>query len=240
MAGKIIRRCAIALAAWLPFFALWVLFAISFAHDPFSTIFITSLITMGTAGLLGIAVWQLCRRWPWPLGFNLNFYLLQVAFALLYAVVWIVAVDGLDALRRGSLAPGLWSLPVLARQLMTGIWFYTIFAGVFHAIHTRNRLHERETLTARAEAQAAAARLDAVRARLNPHFLFNALHTLAALVKFGPTRAEGAIERLGDMLRYTLKEDGRELVEFSEEYDFTRQYLAFEQLRYEERLRVDL
>ncbi len=87
---------------------------------------------------------------------------------------------------------------------------------------------------------AAAARLDAIRARLNPHFLFNALHTLAALVKLRPALAESAIERLGDMLRYTLKEDGRELVEFAEEYEFTRQYLAFEQLRYEDRLRVDL
>lgn len=47
--------------------------------------------------------------------------------------------------------------------------------------------------------------------------------------------AEGAIERLGDMLRYALKkEDGRELVEFSQEYEFTRQYLVFEELRYEE------
>src|SRR5262245_62670055 len=52
--------------------------------------------------------------------------------------------------------------------------------------------------------------------------------------------AEGAIERLGDMLRYALKEDGRGVVEFSEEYDFTRQYLAFEQLRYEDRLSVNL
>lgn len=240
MVAKIIRRCSIALAAWLPFFALWVLFAMSFARDPFSAIFVSSLITMGIAGLLGIAVWQLCRRWPWPLGFKLNFYLLHVMFALSYAAAWTIAVYGLDALRRGGPAPGLWSLPVLARQLMTGIWFYTIFAGVSYAIQTRSRLQEKETLTARAEAQAAAARLDAIRARLNPHFLFNALHTLAALVKFRPAMAERAIERLGDMLRYTLKEDGRELVEFSEEYDFTRQYLAFEQLRYEDRLKINL
>ena len=212
----------------------------SFARDPFSAIFVGSLITMGSAGLLGIAVWQLCRRWPWPLGFNLNFYLLHLFFALLYAAAWTLAVYGLDALRRGGAAPGLWSLPILARQLMTGIWFYTIFAGVSYAIQTRSRLHEKETLAARAEAQASAARLDAIRARLNPHFLFNALHTLAALVKFRPSMAEGAIERLGDMLRYTLKEDGRELVEFSEEYDFTRQYLAFEQLRYEDRLVIDM
>ena len=107
-------------------------------------------------------------------------------------------------------------------------------------MQTRQRLHEKETLAARAEALASAARLEALRARLNPHFLFNALHTLAAVVKFRPALAESAIERLGDMLRYTLKEDSRGLVEFSEEYDFTRQYLAFEQLRYEERLAVSL
>jgi LytS/YehU family sensor histidine kinase len=85
---------------------------------------------------------------------------------------------------------------------------------------------------------AAAARLEALRARLHPHFLFNALNTLSALVKFNPTAAETAIEHLGDMLRYALKEDGRALVGFSEEYEFTRLYLAFEQFRYEDRLRV--
>lgn len=240
MLSKVIRRCAIALAAWLPFFALWVLFAMSFARDPFTVIFISSLITMGSAGLLGIAVWQLCRRWPWPLGFNLNFYLLHLVLALLYAAAWIIAVDGLDAMRHLSPAPVFWSMAIVARQLVTGIWFYTIFAGVSYAIQTTSRLQEKETLAARAEAQAAAARLDAIRARLNPHFLFNALHTLAALVKFRPAMAEGAIERLGDMLRYTLKEDGRELVEFAEEYDFARKYLVFEHLRYEDRLKIDV
>ena len=107
-------------------------------------------------------------------------------------------------------------------------------------MQNRSRLHEQETHALRAETLAAAARLDAIRARLNPHFLFNALHTLSALVKFRPEIAEAAIERLGDLLRYTLREDGRELVEFSEAYGFMRQYLAFEQLRYEDRLKVNI
>jgi len=240
MIRKLIGRSAIVLAAWLPFFALWVLFALSFARDSFRTVFVASLITMGSAGLLGIAVWHTCRRWPWPFRFNLKFYSLHVVFALLYAGAWTIAVFAIESLRRGGLVPGFWSGPILARQLLIGFWFYAIFAGVSYAVQTRNRLHEKETLAARAEALAAAARLDAIRARLNPHFLFNALHTLSALSKFRPAVAEGAIERLGDLLRYTLKEDGRELVEFSEELDFTRQYLAFEQLRYEDRLKVDL
>jgi len=240
MFSTILRRCAIALAVWLPFFILWVLFALSLTRERSSVVFIASLIIMGSAGLLGIPVWYLCRRLPWPLGFNARFYLLHVLFALMYSGAWSVAIYCIESLRRGSHVSGFWTWPVMTRQLLTGLWCYTIFAGVSYAIQTRNRLHEKETFAARAEALAVAARLDAIRARLNPHFLFNALHTLAALVKFRPNLAEGAIERLGDMLRYTLKEDGREMVEFSEEFDFTREYLAFEQLRYEDRLKVDM
>jgi two-component system, LytTR family, sensor kinase len=241
MMRKAIKRYAIVLAAWLPFFAIWVLFAMSYAHYRLPNALVTSLISMGSASLLGIAVWHVCQRWPWPLRLGLKFYLLQIFIASAYSILWSVLIFGLESIRRGDSAlKDFWRSPFLGWQLLTGVWLYGLFAGVSYAVQTRNRLHEKETLAARAEALAAAARLDAIRARLHPHFLFNALHTLAALVKFRPTVAEGAIERLGDMLRYTLQEDGRELVEFSEEYDFTRQYLAFEQLRYEDRLKVDL
>src|SRR5215831_19974755 len=116
MLRKVISRCAIVLAAWLPFFALWVLFALSFARDSFRTVFVASLITMGSAGLLGIAVWHVCRRWPLPLRFNLKFYSLHVVFAVLYAAAWTIAVYGIDSLRRGSPVRGSWSGPILARQ----------------------------------------------------------------------------------------------------------------------------
>jgi signal transduction histidine kinase len=238
---RVFQRYAIGFAAWLPFFAIWVLFAMLYAHYSFRAALVASMISMGSASALGIAVWHVCQRWPWPLHLDLKFYFLQVLLASMYSFLWISAVYGLESLRRGTNPlQDLLKSQLLGWQLLTGVWLYGIFAGVSYAVQTRNRLHEKETLAARAEALAAAARLDAIRARLNPHFLFNALHTLAALVKFRPTTAEGAIERLGDMLRYTLKEDGRELVEFAEEYEFTRQYIAFEQLRYEDRLKVDL
>jgi two-component system LytT family sensor kinase len=228
------KRYAIVLAAWLPFFAIWVFFGISYGHYSLAVALIASLISMGSASLLGIVVWHVCRRLPWPLRMDLKFYFLQILFAVVYSLVWNISVYWLESVHRGTGGlQDLWKSPLLGWQLLTGVWIYGLFAGVSYAVQTRNRLHEKEML-------AAAARLDAIRARLNPHFLFNALHTLAALVKFRPAIAEGAIERLGDMLRYTLKEDGRELVEFSEEYEFTRQYIAFEQLRYEDRLKVNL
>jgi sensor histidine kinase YesM len=234
-----IRYGSIAIAAWLPFFAVWTLVAMSFGRVESRVVLVGSFITMATAGLLGIGVWFACRRWPWPLGFRLRFYLLQIGLAVVYGITWTAAVYLIEYLR-GAMGGTVVSSAAVVRQVLMGIWFYAVFAGISHTIQTRNRLNEKETLAARAEALASAARLEALRARLNPHFLFNALHTLSALVKFRPAMAESAIERLGDMLRYTLKEDGRGMVEFSEEYDFTRQYLAFEQLRYEDRLKVDL
>lgn len=229
----IARRYAIVLAAWLPFFAIWVLFAVVYAHYPLRSALVTSAISMGTASLLGIGVWHICRHYPWPLRMDVKFYLLHVFLGSAYSLVWNMAAYALEMVHRGEKLSGFWSSPLLGWELLTGVWIYGLFAGVSYAVETRKRLYEKERL-------AAAAQLDAIRARLNPHFLFNALHTLSALVKFRPALAEPAIERLGDMLRYTLKEDARELVEFSEEYEFTRQYLAFEQLRYEERLQVHM
>jgi two-component system, LytTR family, sensor kinase len=239
-----LTRIGLVLAAWLPFFAVWVLFAMTLSRASLREAIATSLISMGSVSLLAFAVWYVCQWWPWPLRINLAFYLAQIGFACAFSITWAIVTRVLDSIRLGmNPFAGLGAFvasPYLPWQLLTGIWLYGLFAGVSYAVQTRTHLHEKETLAMRAEALAAAARLDAIRARLNPHFLFNALHTLSALVRFRPEMAESAIERLGDMLRYTLKEDGRELVEFSEEYDFTRQYLAFEQLRYEDRLKIDL
>ena len=240
MIRNVVRRCALALAAWLPFFAVWFLIGLSSRRESVSLVLLDSLICMGSAGLLGIGVWYLCRRWPLPLGFDLQFYLCHVFIAVVYGIAFTAAICGLEFLLNPPAWQELWTRPALIRETLIGVWIYDIFACMFYAVQTRNRLHENETLVARAKELLTAARLDALRARLNPHFLFNALHTLSALVKFRPPMAESAIERLGDMLRYTLKEDGRALVEFSEEYDFTRQYLAFEQLRYDDRLKIDL
>jgi hypothetical protein len=238
MGRILIRRCLIGLAAWVPFFALWTAVAMSSGTVTLATALAGGVISMGSAGALGVLVWFACKRWPWPSEFQLGFYALQIVLAIAYAVVWTTAVFALESVRGSSDA--LWSWTAFGRTALLGIWFYAVLAGMFHAVQTRERLQEKETLAARAEALAAAARLEALRARLNPHFLFNTLHTLAAVVKFRPELAETAIERLGDMLRYTLKEDQRGLVEFGEEYEFTRQYLAFEQLRYEDRLTAHL
>ncbi|PXY19728.1 histidine kinase [Prauserella muralis] len=81
------------------------------------------------------------------------------------------------------------------------------------------------------------ARLDALRAQINPHFLFNTLNTIASKARTDPEEARQLLLRLSDFFRYAVRQD-RHLVEFGQEYFFVRTYLSLEQARYGERLQI--
>ena len=83
----------------------------------------------------------------------------------------------------------------------------------------------------------AEARLQALQARIRPHFLFNSLNAVLALMRRDPARAEGALEDLADLFRSVISE-ARQLVSLGDEIALTRQYLSLEQLRLGERLQV--
>lgn len=86
--------------------------------------------------------------------------------------------------------------------------------------------------------QATSAELQALRAQVNPHFLFNALNTIADLVIVDPPKAERAIEMLAETFRYVLMNHHRHMVSVGEELDFIGKYLAIEQVRFGARLTV--
>jgi two-component sensor histidine kinase len=100
----------------------------------------------------------------------------------------------------------------------------------------RRRQEEREQqlrwLASRAE-------LKALRAQINPHFLFNALSVIAGLVHYQPEKADEAIEQLAQVFRYTLRKSDKEWAPLCEEVDFVSAYLRIEQARFGERLQVE-
>ena len=81
-------------------------------------------------------------------------------------------------------------------------------------------------------------RLQALQARIHPHFLFNSLNTIASLIRRQPHQAEEAVEDLADLFRHTLN-DATARVPLAEELEITRRYLQIEQLRLGERLNVE-
>jgi LytS/YehU family sensor histidine kinase len=128
-------------------------------------------------------------------------------------------------------------------------WFYTTIpfgvgayfgmVGIEHAIRHHTAARAWEAQAAQAAAQLATARLAALESRLNPHFLFNALNTIAVLVRGGDTdSANRVVEQLSDLLRLTLARPGKSEVPLGEELHLVRRYLAVEQARFPDRLRL--
>ncbi|MCU0870467.1 MAG: histidine kinase [Burkholderiales bacterium] len=108
------------------------------------------------------------------------------------------------------------------------------FAGLVTAATLAGlQLRERALSPAIAEA-----RLQALAARIRPHFLFNSINAVLSLVRSDPRRAEAALEDMADLFR-VLMQDNRELVPLADEVALCRQYLDLEQLRLGDRLRVE-
>jgi LytS/YehU family sensor histidine kinase len=113
------------------------------------------------------------------------------------------------------------------------VWGLVIYGGLAQAARAQQRLHEQERAAAGAE-------LQALRAQLNPHFLFNTLHSLTQLAREDPLATEEALERFGALMRYVLEAGRRAAddVPLEEEIGFVRHYLALERLRFGDRLRI--
>jgi len=101
------------------------------------------------------------------------------------------------------------------------------------------RAVEGEAAAARAEGEAARAQLAALQAQMNPHFLFNALNTVASLVRSNPRSAEATVENLSDVLRRTLERTSQPIGTLADEIDYIKAYLAVEQERFGDRLNVE-
>jgi signal transduction histidine kinase len=114
------------------------------------------------------------------------------------------------------------------------------FSFLLENLQLRERRLEQEQRERELLANAQRAELKALRAQVNPHFLFNALNTIAGLVRVDPDRAERTIEQLADVFRFTLRRSDREWVRVEDEIEAVRAYLAIEQTRFRERLAVRL
>lgn len=224
--------------AWLAAALFWSLAAASSAGRSPLEAFPYGLLAMGSAALMGVAVWRLTNpvAWDWRAP---SFYASHAAALVIYSVVYASSFVWPDLIR-GEVAAGLAALrasPVLIWNLLMGSWLYLLVAGASYAVRAHRRIRAQDAAAAEARLLAQQAQLAALRAQLNPHFLFNALHSVGALVTSDPPRADTALECLGDLLRYALGTDDEVL--FAHEWKFTQDYLAFEQLRLGDRLSVD-
>jgi two-component system, LytTR family, sensor kinase len=113
---------------------------------------------------------------------------------------------------------------------------YAAFLGVLTLVRVQQRLRDREVIAAQLQRDAATARLEALGARLQPHFLFNALNTISSTVYDDPSGADEMIGHLGELLRRSLNATDRAEVPIAEELKSLDAYLAFVRARFGDRL----
>lgn len=127
----------------------------------------------------------------------------------------------------------------LLTTLPWGVFMYFTVLGCVYAFTYYSEVRERETQQAKLSAQLAEANLSALRMQLHPHFLFNSLNAITVLVRDERIReAVRMLELLSGLLRQVLQSDKRHEVTLSEELQFIEQYLAIEEVRFPDRLRV--
>ena len=138
-------------------------------------------------------------------------------------------------------------LPAGSAKIQGFFLVWVIFSALFAAwlaayflYHVSERSSRMEENGLRLAARAQEAELNALRSQINPHFIFNSLNSLRALVGEDPTRARLAVTQLANLLRYSLESSQRDAVSLEAELQMARDYLALEQVRFEERLRVTI
>jgi signal transduction histidine kinase len=177
------------------------------------------------------------RAWRWRLP-------LQIATGPLFALAKLV-LDYPIIREFYCPHPEQLTFPVFYRMgFASHFHTYVIIAwalfGVSHAWDYRRRLRERELRASQLETRLARAELQVLKMQLHPHFLFNTLHAIAALIPEDADRAERMLVRLGDLLRLTLENAGANEVCLRRELEFIQAYLEIEQVRFGSRLAVQM
>jgi two-component system, LytTR family, sensor kinase len=193
-------------------------------------------------GALFPGIFWLARRFPLEsprLASRLSVHLAAAIFvaflhpSLQAFLVWII---------RGFSDP---LMLIVSRLVHVALWIcsegfmlYWVMLLGSHAIHSQSRLRAEELRASRLEAQLAQAQLSALKMQLHPHFLFNTLHSISALLHVDVEAADRMVARLGDFLRLTLENSESQEVTLEQELEFLRCYLDIEMTRFQDRLRV--
>lgn len=126
----------------------------------------------------------------------------------------------------------------LPAALISRMVEFSIIYAVYSAVNFQRKLRDQRIALAEIQSQLSGAQLNALRLQLQPHFLFNTLNTISALMEFDKKEAQRIVSRLGSLLRVVLDQDKSNLIPLREELEFIQNYLKIEQTRFQDRLEV--
>jgi Histidine kinase len=214
--------------------AFFVIFRVDGSSSAWSALRDTIANVIAAAIPSALIIW-VCRRIPWHCGNRWWFFPVHLACMMGFGAFWYVSIAvtvGTSGWTTGGPWTPAWlSGPALHWELMTSAVLCFAVAGTCYAIEAIRDAQTAATLLQRAE-------VSALRAQLDPHLLFNTLHSLLELVRSGDARAGDAIDQFARMARYVTdgRRTNRDVVPLAEEWAMTQDYVALERLRLGPRL----
>ena len=233
---------ALYLAAWIPVAALFGIALAILAHIPLGEAFADAAGLATVLAFVCLDAWYPSRMHPIASAGTMGFWLTHGVAAVASSAIWLFLGRGWVALlerlvgwpgagaRLGKLFPGLF---------LVGILFYALAAAVHYLalVVAASRAAEQRALESLVQAREA--ELRALRAQIDPHFLFNSLNSISALTSSDPASARRMCIELADFLRRTLVLGQRDRIPLAEELELAEGYLRVEQVRFGPRLRVE-
>ena len=160
---------------------------------------------------------------------------LLFSFAVSSVETWLRDVLGIPYEQEG----GTRKIGIIMSNAFYSFVYLFIWNCIYFIYHYIQKSRRQQVDTLKLEALVKELELKTIKAHINPHFIFNALNSIRALIDENPVRARTAITELSNILRSSMKSDTAETVPFEKELGTVRDYLALEHIRFEERLQVE-
>jgi two-component sensor histidine kinase len=194
--------------------------------------------------LLAFIIFWLRRRFPLDQRHWLRSCLVHLPASAGIALLESALLLGVSQLLSGESLEGELDLPVLLLICLfmfpINVFYYWVILGVSQTLEYYRRYRQRELQTSQLEARLAQTQLQVLKMQLHPHFLFNTLNAISALIHQDVEVADRMIARLGELLRSTLENADRQEVPLKQELDFIQPYVEIEKARLGPRLTVEM
>ena len=221
---------------WLLFYS--IIFYKNIPSMPYYTAVLSSITITMPLCALSLAAWPVVRRLQYIRFSRYQLVILHILLANVYTIIWLVIYYGILFAVFGNRLYSLFNVPsTIGWQYPSGITFYLMVSGAYYSIIYYREIKSKEINESKLQLLLKDTQFQALRNQLNPHFLFNSLNSINALIKSDPEGARSMLVKLSDLLRLSLSNQSDAFVPLQKELEFAHVYLDIEKIRLADRFK---